>query len=194
MNSAKIQDKYYLINQLKYCCVPAVLQMIFKRHKINHILDQKSIAYELGLVIPEYLKDEFPEARIGKEPSELGVFPGNKETSLNLLFEKCNLPFREEFIFLNELCPNGINDFLLKNLTSDIDIIAGVSYGVLTNDTGKIETMHVVLIEYLWNDKVQLVVPHEEKSYRLIVSLKALINSIKYAKDGFWRIIRVRNE
>ncbi|MBA7694262.1 hypothetical protein ES703_102869 [subsurface metagenome] len=44
--------------ELPFCCVPAVLQMVFERRGIN-VPEQEDIGYELSLIVPEEITPQF---------------------------------------------------------------------------------------------------------------------------------------
>lgn len=97
------QKKYRPISQLPYCCVPAILQWILYRRKLD-IYDQILIGAELGLRVPEGFLKYFDNEKIrlfSLGAKEYGTQILEEEYSINKFFEKFNIPLwiSDEFHF-----------------------------------------------------------------------------------------------
>lgn len=63
----RTEPAYEPVTERPYCCVPAVLQMIQRRRKLE-VLSQEETGYDLGLIVPQELRDSFTRVRTGPEP------------------------------------------------------------------------------------------------------------------------------
>lgn len=180
--------KYELINQLPYCCVPACIQMILRANKVKFALTQKEIAYSLGLTVPTKFKKLFPLANISNKESDFGIKPQIEDFSLNHFFQNHSLPFQEFFNLPSDILFGEYLDFIEDNLKQNNDIIAGVSYGVLQNETEYKDVRHAILIEKISTSGLTVVIPDENNTFRKEIPLSLLIEAIKFVHDGFWVI------
>ncbi|OQB08173.1 MAG: hypothetical protein BWY21_01409 [Parcubacteria group bacterium ADurb.Bin216] len=114
------QKKYRPIPQLPYCCVPAILQWILYRRKLD-IYDQILIGAELGLRVPEGFLKYFDNEKIrlfSLGAKEYGTQILEEEYSINKFFEKFNIPLwiSDEFHFK---CVNDLEIFLMEKLREE---------------------------------------------------------------------------
>jgi hypothetical protein len=89
-----INPGYIPVNEMPYCCVPAVLQMILKRRGLPYH-SQDDIGYQLGLIVPPEAQHHFTRVRTGPEPKTgYGTRTSVKKFSIPAYFRKNNLPLK----------------------------------------------------------------------------------------------------
>lgn len=132
------KKQYRPICQLPYCCVPATLQWILYRRKLD-IYDQILIGSELGLRVPERFFKYFNNENI-KELScrakEYGTQILKEEYSIKRFFSKYNIPLSisEEFHFENIY---DLEIFLIEKIKEgDIDIVIRFNNGIFNKENG----------------------------------------------------------
>lgn len=94
------KKKYRPIHQLPYCCVPATLQWILYRRRLD-ILDQETIGVELGLQLPERFMNLISNKKIIIKPNNFGYF-GTQIEKKNILL----INFLENLRFLFKFLKN----------------------------------------------------------------------------------------
>ncbi len=181
------QRRYYKRTAQKpYCCVPACISMILDRRKIKHE-NQEEIGYELGLVVPEEKRNAFTKVRTGKKPSAgYGTQVSKKEYSINRYFLKNNIGLKETYYPTKSI--RHANEFIIKNLENDNDIIACFNNQQLY---GEGDWGHVSLIQSINKDIVALIDPRTDLLIRE-VNLEKLVKAMEYHgkknRGGFWVI------
>lgn len=116
---------YRPIYQMPYSCVPATLQWILYRRKLD-ILDQEFIGSFLGLRLPIKGKTIFKNRKIiftNKEPFDgYGTQIEKEEYSINNFFKQNNISLKisDKFIINKE---KELKSFIIKNFKKNNDII-----------------------------------------------------------------------
>lgn len=165
--------KYSKIAQKKYCCVGACLEMVLNRHGITKF-DQEEIAYELGLIVPPHLVNNYRRARTGAKPaSGYGTQIQNRQYSINRFFTKNEINLQESYHYITDL---GMAENFLANC-KDQDILIVFHCGTLYNKP-EADWGHMVLFDHL-SDKC--IVIQENSAARNIekIELPKLIQAIK---------------
>jgi hypothetical protein len=116
-----IIPSYHPIQELPYCCVPAVLQMIQQRRGFP-FASQETIGYQLGLIVPPEAGHYFKQVRIGVKPEAgYGTQTGKPEYSLTQYFIQNKLP-----LVVNVMVPLTYEHLLAaleEHLSHDHDVI-----------------------------------------------------------------------
>jgi len=178
-----MREKYRLIPQEYYFCVPCALQIILDRYNIPYP-SQKEIASILDFRKDANLHKIYPD--IGTMVKE-GETPGTYIKNLNEeFFDVLKINLREKFISYKH---SDFRDPLLLTLLviSDFDILTGVSSKVFFSNPEQ-DTNHIILIEDFKYPNVQVVIPELNNSIRKVINFFHLIKSIETIKDGFWII------
>lgn len=178
--------KYKKIVQKKYCCVGACLEMVLNRHHIENS-GQEDIAYQLGLIVPDEVKDNYKKVRSGKKPiAGYGTQIQEEQYSINHYFNENKIPLVEKYYYITDY--EEARDFLYKHNGDDILIIfhCGTLYDNPNADWG-----HMVLFEKIENGEVTILENGPKRDIEKI-SLEKLLNSIKtHGKEkgaGFYLI------
>ncbi len=149
----EINPKYEPITEKKYCCVPAVLQMIQGRRGLIN-LSQDEIGSQLGLIVPPHLENLFERVRTGPEPEAgYGTQTSKEEFSIANYFARNSLPLRIEK--LQPLSMGQLSDLIESALQQDCDVIICYNSQLLFGD-GDIE--HVSLIQEFEPETEELLV------------------------------------
>jgi hypothetical protein len=149
---------YTAITQLPYCCVATCIQMILYRRGL-HILDQESIATELGLRIPEKVRKYFHNTDgrvkiVSDNSPNMGTQIFEEQYSIPNFFKKQEIPldFSVQYFFDS---PVELKEFLDAQSIED-DIMIRLHSSVLGDNPG---IGHMVLFEGLENHMVYLADP-----------------------------------
>ena len=150
LSAEKNTKGYKAVEQLPGCCVPACLQMIFRRHSIPFIPSQETIGNHLGLTIPPTVKKYFRgQVRISEKmpPGGYGTRINKKKYSLNTLFQNSQIPLKAEFIFINKIPDENFLRELIRAIVKDEkrDCIMCVQSGSLEGDPDP-DNGHVILL------------------------------------------------
>jgi hypothetical protein len=176
--------QYRPIYQLPYCCVPATLQWILYRRKLD-IYDQIMIGAELGLRVPERFLKYFDNENIrmfSNEAGEYGTQILKEEYSIKRFFENHSIPLliSEEFHFENV---NDLKVFLKANLLEkDVDIVVRYNNAILNQDNC---VGHFGVVADMQNDTA--IIGDPEPPFFKEVSLEELLLSISDKIDGVRR-------
>lgn len=151
----KIKPIYTPITEKEYCCVPAVLQMIFKRRGLRRP-SQEEIGWELGLTVPKEKAHLFKKVRsINRIPKfGWGTKTYKKEYSINNYFLKKNLPLICNLYNLQNI--RDISKFIIHHLQTNHDIIVYYNSQILFNHGDK---EHVSLIQEIDRNIITLIDP-----------------------------------
>jgi len=183
----KIEQKpaYVPFTQQPYCCVPAVIQMIFYRRSIP-LMSQEDIGWEVGLIVPEKSKHQFKRVRTEpKPPAGYGTQVHIMDFSMNKFFKKYNIPLQETLCGVEDI--KNMSKFIIKNLEKENDLIA--CFYDKERDYG-----HVCLIESCdtETENVTLVDPEQNRPKRRSIALSELASAMKaHGKEkggGIWLI------
>lgn len=94
--------KYKKIVQKKYCCVGACLEMVLNRHHIKNS-GQEDIAYQLGLIVPDEVKDNYKKVWSGKKPiAGYGTQIQEEQYSINHYFNENKIPLVEKYYYITD--------------------------------------------------------------------------------------------
>jgi len=187
----KLEQKptYVAFTQQPYCCVPAVIQMIFYRRKIP-LMSQEDIGWELGLIVPTKSKHMFDKVRTEPiPPSGYGTQVHIMDFSMNEFFKKYKIPLKESLCGVEDI--KDMKEFIVKNITKGNDLIACFydeerKYG------------HVSLVASYDADKgiVTLINPeHDMPKYRDIALSELTLAMKRHGKEkggGFWLVEEVK--
>lgn len=165
---------------MPYCCVPATLQWILYRHKLD-ILDQETIGVELGLRLPIKTKSIFKHKNIkffnNNSKIKFGTQIEKKKFSINKFFKKYN--FNLKISKLNYFSDTEkLEKFIIKNITNNYDIILRYYNG---------KCGHFSLIT-AYNKKLkQAVIGDPEGPFFRTMSLNKILSSMSNKFDGIKR-------
>jgi len=169
----KIVPPYRRRVELPYCCVPAVLQMVFERRRMR-VPEQEDIGYELGLVVPEEIAHRFLRVRTGPQPpSGWGTQVGLEEFSIQRYFDRHRLSLRIVRYLATEIVDLGT--FLADHLERGDNIVACFDRKHLL---GRGDTEHVALVQALHRGSVVLVDPAEDSLDLYRVELARLAEAL----------------
>ncbi|MCP4260688.1 MAG: hypothetical protein GY774_24660 [Planctomycetes bacterium] len=116
----EINPKYEPITEKKYCCVPAVLQMIQVRQGLIN-LSQDEIGSQLGLIVPPHPENLFERVRTGPEAG-CGTQTSKEEFSIANYFARNSLPLRIEK--LQPLSTGQLSDLIESALQQDCEVFS----------------------------------------------------------------------
>lgn len=177
--SVKIVPPYRRRVELPYCCVPAVLQMVFERRRMR-VPEQEDIGYELGLIVPEEIAHRFRRVRTGPQPpSGWGTQIGSEEFSIQRYFDRHRLPLRIVPYLAAEIM--DLETFLADHLERGDDIVACFDRQHLL---GGGDTEHVALVQALHRGSVILVDPAENGPDLYRVGLARLAEALCVRATG----------
>ena len=181
--------RYDPIIEKPYCCIPAVLQMIQVRRGFRS-MTQDEIGWELGLLVPPYIKSEFTKVRTGPKPKTgYGTRTSEPEFSIENYFYRNRLP-----LSITRLLPSSLKEMISiieLTLKQENDIILCFNSQHLFGD-GDLE--HVSLIEAFnkANDQVTVIDPAiEAPKVRFTTSVevfKTIQNHGISRNSGLWII------
>jgi hypothetical protein len=179
----KIAPPYRRRVELPYCCVPAVLQMVFERRGMT-TPEQEKIGYELGLIVPEEMAHRFHRVRTDSKPPSggWGTQTGLEEFSIGQYFERHHLPLR-----IVEYPASEIPDletflaFLAHHLKQGDDVVACFDQQHLLG-TG--DTEHVSLVQAVGRGFVALVDPAEDSPGLYHVQATQLLEALRARRTG----------
>lgn len=182
-----MEARYVPLVQQPYCCVPACIQMVLLRRRLQ-LLAQEEIGKELGLVVPKEYKKIFPTIKTKDKPSAgYGTQIHKTKYSLNSFFLKHRYHLKEEYYPLSRI--SNINNWLRNTLTKDNDIVVCFNYSKLYVEEGE---GHVSLINSISGNNLILIDPRYKSPKIRCVSLPKLIAAIKahgeINRAGFWVI------
>lgn len=147
--------RYERVTQLRFCCVPASLQMVLHRRGLPEF-SQEEIGWELGLVVPPDVANQFSRVRVGERgPAGYGTRCDLPEFSVQAFFERNGLP-----LILHHLAPAEIaslQETLSALLENDCDVLACFDYGVLYGVAELKGCGHVSVINCTHSGMVELV-------------------------------------
>ena len=165
----RVTPSYKRRLELPYCCVPAILQMVFERRQMP-VPEQELIGNELGLIVPEDATHHFSWVRTGTKPQAgWGTQTRSEEFSIQRYFDRHNVPlqlFRYRAANIATL-----NGFLMDHLNQDDDVVVCIDQRKLTEGG---DEEHVALVQGVDGDSVQLVNPAENSQDTHMVSLSQL--------------------
>lgn len=178
------QKKYRPIPQLPYCCVPAILQWILYRRKLD-IYDQILIGAELGLRVPEGFLKYFDNEKIrlfSLEAKEYGTQILEEDYSISRLFRNYGIPLSisEELHFEDVY---DLEVFLVEKVREEnVDIIVRFNNSIFNKESG---VGHFGLIVGVQRGIVMIGDP--EPPFFKDITLKELFFSISGEIDGVKR-------
>jgi hypothetical protein len=179
--------KYNPISEKPYCCVPAVLQMIQARRSLP-MKSQEEIGWELGLIVPSRVKQEFAKVRTGPEPrAGYGTQTSRPEFSIERYFDRNQLPLSIQRVFPSS-CKEMITDITTAFVRDD-DVILCFNSQLLLGD-GDME--HVSLIEEFDCDTSQLTIVDpvigvpNRRNVPLVKAFETIQNHIASDIGGLW--------
>jgi len=166
--------------------------MVMVRRGVD-LVDQETIANELGLIVPDKDKHLYKDARTGPKPKAgYGTQVLTKEFSdkydINKFFKKYNIPLKFTHFYPSD--KEDLTKQLLDLLSNDHDIAVSFSYGRLygTDYLGG----HLSLVDEFDDDTgtVTLVDPERNVPKFREVSIDDLFKAIKHHGKqnaaGFW--------
>lgn len=186
VRSVMINPSYKRRVELPYCCVPAVLKMVFEQRRLP-VPDQEGIGYELGLIVPEEVVHRFNRVRNGHEPaSECDTQTGREEFSIRTCFDHHELPLHIDRYKIQQI--GELQEFLINHLKQGDDVVACFNSQQLL---GRGDVEHVALVQTVKQESVELVDPAvgNPDLCRVTLTKPAEALSIKTTGQlGFWVI------
>jgi hypothetical protein len=184
------KNRYALIRQKPYCCVPASLSAVLNRRSIRHA-SQAAIGYELGLTLPpeKRLRRLFPKARFATRPPGwgYGTRVGIKRYSINSYFKRNRMPLKETY-YPPERIGNAAK-LISESMRRGDDVLACFNNKRLYGGIG--DWGHVCVIEGISSKKAKLLDP-DNPPYHNSVDLKRLVAAMRYHgrknRGGLWVI------
>jgi hypothetical protein len=175
--------KYEHISQKPYCCVPACVQMILRRRKLQ-LLPQTEIAYDLGIMLPPKERHLFKSYKGSKPKSGWGTRIDVKKYSLTFFFQKRGYNLKEKFFpgkgFSSE---KSFKDFLSKNVKNDL--LVCFNHPLLYKGRGS--KGHASLIQAFTGEYIILSDPDSGHKKPRKVPVANLLKAIKgHYKGGVW--------
>lgn len=157
-NSVEIKSTYRRIVEKPYCCMPAVLLMVFERRGIT-VHEQDEIGYELGLVVPETVAHRFNRVRTESTPplGGWGTQTRLEEFSIQQYIDRHHLPLRFVEHPVSEI--EDLEAFITDQLKQGNDVIAFFDKQYLF---GIGDTEHVALVQAMDCEFIVLVDPAED--------------------------------
>ena len=169
-------------------CVPACLNMIFRRRGLEPI-PQKLIAVELGLVVPLRLQNSFPLACISEDSRDWGVHPQDERTSLKGFFDRQRIPLEEKFYLSSQIPTSfGYAEFLSLALESGNDVIVGYDYATVFRSGGNVGHVSLICDVDSAKDVAWILDPESADEGPMHVLLRDLVAGVRTQRDGFWII------
>lgn len=181
---------YIAFTQQPYLCVAACLQMVLYRRGIP-LVEQETIANELGLIVPEEDLRYFAHAHTGERPSSgYGTQIQDERYSIQKLFDKYG--WKLTFTRYSELASiEALREKLVAVQGSDdTDAMLCFDYGVLwgTKNSGG----HVCVFDRIEGDIVHIIDPERNVPKRREVALQQLFEAIDFHgahnATGLWVI------
>lgn len=182
--------RYKHISQKPYCCVPACVQMIFRRRKLP-TPTQSEIGYALGMILPPTKRGMLSiKSHTGKKPAAgWGTRINQKKYSLQAFFNQNGLSLIETFYPADHFrSKKALADFLKKSLKSGDDLLTCFNYPLLYGKEG--HWGHASLIDQTDSKgRVILVDPGREYDKPRAVTLDDYYSSIKnHPGGGIWLV------
>ncbi len=172
--------------QLPYCCVPATLQWILYRRKLD-ILDQETIGAELGLRLPEKGRSRFKHPQIkflASEPREgYGTQIEKKKYSINNFFRSHSIPLSISGQIIPKDRENLISRFLFGQ-ESNYDVILRYHTGIYGSEKGY---GHFSLLIAYNSEKDTFTVGNPELPFFRVLSTEEVFTAISSKYDGIQR-------
>ncbi len=171
--------------QQLYCCVPTCIQIVLYKNGIS-LLSQEEIGKELGLVVPEDIKDLFNYVETAKEPpigSGFGTRIQQEEFSMPKLIQKQGWPFTFEPLLASKF--KTVDDFsskLMEFIDADSDALV-----CFQNDH---DAGHVCVVDTINDYGVRLIDPSQHFPKWRLMSVQELFDRVQSHGDdnygGIW--------
>lgn len=192
----RVDPNYRPILQLPYCCVPATLQWILYRHRLD-ILDQESIGAELGLRLPVKGKTLFRNRRIRFVPTVpkegYGTQIEKERYSIKRFLSKNNIALEISDIFLPRT-KRELEKFLREELTAGHDIILRYNNQIFKR-AGEKSYGHFSVVAGFDNRTERVTIGDPEMPHFKTASLEQILYSMSERIDGIRRglyIVRLK--
>lgn len=163
-----------------YMCVPSCINMIIQRRGYKRI-DPSTIASELGLMIPEELKNKYQFAEVSGNEQDWGVHL--QESPINNFLIKNNIDLNSVFVPLSVISPNSAPDFLEENISNGTDIIVGYDFLEVFGKGHHVG--HASLIGHVNDREGELLLYNPELDTPATVSINKLLRGVKKKNGGF---------
>jgi len=184
----KRKSRYIPLTQQSFCCMPACIQMVLLRRKLQ-MLPQEEIGHDLGLIVPKKYKKILPTARTGKMPPS-GYGTQENKHSLNKFFKKHKIPLRKESFQPSEI--KNTEKWIEENIKKDNDILVCFKGGLLYGGKGR---GHLSVVDSISGDEVTLIDPSRLVPKYRKVKLKRLIMAMeKHPTGGFHLIMPAKKK
>jgi len=196
----KLKERYNdLVDQLPDLCVPACLEMIFKRRNMDisfENLDPKvpvtannqiKLASYLNFSTSQRTKNLYPYFNYESNHNKQGC----KVTSLNSqLFRPLSISLLELYFTVDYPLKSNIK-LIQRIIDEDDDMIISYDDAVLRNVPNK-TYRHTCILENIEGDDVHLIIPSESKgTIRVVKDVRLLFQSMQKIKGGIWNIISI---
>lgn len=155
-----MKSRYIPITQQPYCCAAACVQMIMYKNGIP-LLPQESIAYQLGLAVPDDEKHLFEKTHVRETGRQgWGLQISWKQYSLETCFEKLSIPLRVRY-YMSSQIPSieDLKETLTDLQSEDADILLSFAYEELWGQDG--EAGHVCVFDRIEGDDVWMIDPEQ---------------------------------
>lgn len=166
-----------------YMCVPACLNMIFRRRGMA-TYPQIQIAYALGLKVPLELKSKYPNAIVSNEELDWGVHPRKDGSTIEQFLKTNNIHLISRYFNVREIPHSSMIDFLSDNIKKGNDILVGYNY--FSAFQKGLDVGHVSLVESI--DTLENIIGLIDPEDLLPVKIKIsnLLIGIFSKNSGFW--------
>lgn len=178
MNCVKTKYDYIPILSKDYLCVPYTLKIVINATMINDIsIDQISSFFSINKPANTH------------EMNQYGAVIKNDE--LNKMFDKLNLPLKEEYIAINTIADYEFCDVVMENIKKGHHIMFGYSYGELYRDNKYADLGHVSIITEVDDETITILNPGPDNFGFSKFKYEDIYYAIKRKKDGLWVIKRI---
>jgi len=170
---------------LPLLCVPACLNMILTRRGYPPI-SQADIARQLGLVVPQRLRDTYPFAEISETFLDWGIRPVTAEARIKSILRERAPTLHHTFRGWQEVPTSSQLEFIAEHLTRGNDVAVGFRASDIYDDAQPVG--HVALIVDLDSraELVRLMDPEVGTQEGVVVSWHRLLSGVMAVRDGYW--------
>jgi hypothetical protein len=177
--------RYVPFVQQLYCCVPTCVQIVLYKNKLA-LIPQEEIGTQLGLVVPEEVKDLFYGVETAKQPpigSGFGTRIQIPKFSMSQLIKKQKWPFTFDTLLASVF--KDVHEFVAKLhelVQNDNDVLV-----CFQNDH---DAGHVCVIDKVSTDEVRLIDPSQNFPKWRNISSQELFDRVQVHGDtnygGIW--------
>lgn len=181
----QIEVKYPYEPSRPFMCVPACINMIFKRRGFNSY-DQLELGSRLDLVVPNDLPTIYPGMRTSDDMNQWGVPPHNLEALLNRLFSDLGLNLYHKYFPVHNIPTSSLIDFISDNLQLGNDSMIGFDYFTVYGNGEHVGHTSLISKTDSTQDLIWLTDPEYVPDNDRPIRYERLIHGMEVKKDGIW--------